>query len=116
MFKAIKIDAAARSVSCIEVDTLESKQAAVGGLLAGAGYLDNDDFVMVDDEGLLKDPKDFVIFKGFHQPFAGNALIVGEADDDDNDTDCKSTVEEISKQIDFLDIHEMRLLADLGLI
>lgn len=112
--RAIRIDAENRSLSYIDVDTLESKQAVVGGLLAGTGYFDNNDFMMVDDEGLLKNPMYFFVCDGFHQPFAGNGLVVGTSEvegSEGEDIDCVTTIEELSKQIVFMDVYEMQLYA-----
>ena len=105
--KAIKIDAESRCISIIDVETLEDKRAVVGGLLAGCGYMANNDFLMVDDEGLLKNPKYFFRIAGYRQSFAGNGILVGTTEDGD-EQDVQTTVKELAEMTDFLDIFEVR--------
>jgi hypothetical protein len=55
----------------------------------------------VDDEGLLHDDiHGCFILDGWITPCVGNAIILGTNDDGES-IDCKSTLEELQKQIKF---------------
>lgn len=79
---AILIDATNRTVTAVDYDdTLEHMYKLIGCDLIDTVYLDDKGTVaFVDDEGLLKDPDDFWLWKPFGehaQAFAGNALVLG---------------------------------------
>lgn len=65
------------------------------------------DAIFVDDEGLLKDPKHFFVWKGYPQPLAGKGLILGTNDEGDS-VDVVTTVDEVKKRVSFR--HDIRLL------
>ena len=56
--------------------------------------------VYVDDEGLLKDPKEFFMIPGYHQWLAGNGLILG-VDESGESVDTTLTVEQVEQVIKF---------------
>lgn len=93
----------------IEGDTLKYMQHAVGGLITiGVILNDQNDTIMVDDEGLLKSPQHFFEYEGAHQPFAGNGIIVG-CDDMGDTVDCGITLEEAKSKIKFMSLKQIRL-------
>src|SRR5512143_3417531 len=59
------------------------------------------DAIFVDDEGLLKNPKRFFVWKGYPQPLAGKGLILG-TDDEGNSVDAVATVDEVKKRVSFV--------------
>ena len=76
--KAIKIDAENRKVEEIEINNLIDMQKAVGGFIqVGYGFPDTPDVIFVDEEGLLKEPKNFFALDGQTEILAGNGLILG---------------------------------------
>jgi hypothetical protein len=105
--KAIHIDAENKRVLPIEIGSLEDMQKAVGGYIETAARFKQGDYLFVDEEGLLK-PVKFgfgIQFPGTGDAgiYAGNGLITGPADEDGNETDTTITIEEIEKQIEFLE-------------
>jgi len=76
--KAIKIDAENRKVEEIEINNLVDMQEAVGGFIqVGYGFPDTPDVIYVDEEGLLKEPKNFFALDGQTEILAGNGLVIG---------------------------------------
>ena len=101
--RAIHIDATLRTVTEIDVPAhtepanaqLLALQKAVGGLIELVARLPNGDCVFVDEEGKLKKPRHFFWLAGAREPFAGNAIVVGDADRNGDITPAKSTVDEM---------------------
>jgi hypothetical protein len=81
--KAIWINAESRSMELVEYQGLADLQRMVGGYIEVAHRFGNGDILFVDEEGLGKDPKAWIIVIGAHQPFAGNGVITGGIEDDD---------------------------------
>lgn len=112
--KMILIDSEAREVKQITLEEdantplFKAMQRQVDGLLAMATYLPNNDCVMVNDEGLFKF-RNFFILKDYAQPLAGNGLVVG-TDNEGETVDAVSTVEDIEKSVQFIDIDKLKLL------
>lgn len=110
--RAIKIDSKKRTVTEIEIDpqeTLQDMQAAVGGCIQVAVEFPNGDVIMVNEEGLVGEQNEFFYHTDGHQPFAGDGIVVG--DDGEGETAaCKSTLEELKKDIHFVDAYEVSLL------
>lgn len=87
--RAILIDPVAKTVSEVEyngdyrqIDVLLSdKDNGLNVDCFTVVSIDDDDDIFVDDEGLLKDPKHFFVWKGYGQPLAGRGLILGHRGD-----------------------------------
>lgn len=87
--RAIKIDAHAQTVTEIELKDYDWRtQAAAIGF--GCEYIElisyvnqEDDVLMGDEEALFKEGQAFFWWKGYPQPLAGNAIIVGTNDEGD---------------------------------
>ncbi len=102
--RAYKIDVVARQVSEIAIDDasrLKSMQAFVGGYVAQALRLDDDNLIYVNDEGLFEADAAFFAVPGGHQPFAGNGLVVG-TDEDGASVSPTIGIEEVRSRIVFL--------------
>ena len=107
-FKAFKIDSKAKTVTEIEVSGLDDMQAVVGGLIEQAHAFDNGDSIFVNEEGLLNDEADeFFLFKGAHQPFAGNGLVIGCDLETGDSASVKSAFSEIASQVQFMNRAEI---------
>lgn len=62
---------------------------------------DNGDFLVMDDEGLLKESNYFWHFKGATQVLAGKAIIVGPETEDGDILPVRSSVEEVAEWVLF---------------
>ena len=120
--KAILIDSVERTVRSVEVDgSLDSLYASLSSQpqynveLVDRVVVDDNNLVWVDDEGLLKEPQHFFIWKGTERtvPLAGLGLVLGTTEDGES-CDTTLTVEEVRSQIDFADIREVRARAQAG--
>ncbi len=80
-----------------------------------ASYLDKEDAIFVDDEGLMNGTDVFFTFEGAHQPFAGNGLIMG-CDDMGESVDCKVDIDEVKNKVKFYDRYELSLGMAMGTI
>lgn len=110
--KAILIDPVTRTVTTVEHDgTLDSTYNLLGcSMIESPVRYENGDAMYCDEEAWLN--VDENPLAGFKYPdylygILGKALIVGSNDEGEDD-DCKSTVEEIAKDITWLDDAEMR--------
>lgn len=72
-------------------------------IFTSAGYLENGDAVLVDDEGLITMVDDSIITKMRHypQPLVGNIMIIGMNRKTGEGQDVVSTREEIVDQIEW---------------
>lgn len=59
--------------------------------------IDTGDTIYVDDEGLLKDPEFFFVWRDYPQPLAGRALILG-SDDEGETQSAKITLDEVRRR------------------
>jgi len=112
--RAVHIDAENRTVKAIEHKTLADLQNLVGGLIETAHWLPRGDVVFVDEEGLLKDCRNFFLINGAHQPFAGSAVVVGPADHNGDSLDVTYTADEIMGLVTFMTIDQIRALYATG--
>jgi len=78
-----------------------------------ASYLDKQDAIFVDDEGLMKEQDNFFTYEGAHQPFAGNGLIMG-CDDEGESEDCKISFAEVKDKVKFYDRYELAMAMAFG--
>lgn len=62
--------------------------------------LDDGDGMYIDDEGLFKDEQAFFLHKGYGQPLAGKALVLG-CDDEGNSTSPRCTLKDLQQQVQF---------------
>jgi len=106
--RALKIDVTTQSITEITLkdNILESMQNVVGGLITTASYLENNDCILVDDEGLMKPIFGAFEIENCYQPFIGNAVIVG-TDNDGNTIDAKSDIDNVKKIVTFLTGEEL---------
>jgi hypothetical protein len=99
--KAIKIDAITQTVSEITIDIWSEIAPAIGCDLFDCVCLSPTETLYCDDEGLLKNPEHFIQIRGYPQPLAGSALILG-SDEEGESVDTKLTIEQVQKMVTFL--------------
>jgi len=109
--KAILIDAVEKIVREVEYDgDLETAYRLLRCGLVDVVYVDEGNVMFVDDEGLLTAESDdspfFVLLNEW--TFAGSGLIVGEADDDGDETPCTVDAEEVLASVVFATRKELR--------
>lgn len=109
--RAILIDATkqeVRETSLEKQNTLAGMYKEIGcDLVTAAVILENEDTLLVDDEGLLKDPFSFFIFDGFHSPLAGNGILIGTNPESGETIDAKYSVEEIRRRVTFFNANQI---------
>ena len=103
MKRVIHIDTKNRKITETEVEGLPGMQKLVGGRIECAGQLPNGDEVFVNEEGLFEDKAPFFDI-GLHQPFAGNAFVIGPLDSRGNSTSVQSNVGMISLLVKWLGV------------
>jgi len=105
--RAILINSTEKTITEVDYDgNYRSIYTHIGCDLFDLVYVDGGS-MFVDDEGLLKNPQHFFMWKGMGQPLAGNALILGESDDDGESTECKLSLWDIMSQVVFMDREEV---------
>lgn len=90
---------------------LKEFQDLVGGNIETAHIIDENHRIFVNEEGLFEPDRHYFYYKGAHQPFAGNGIIVTE-----NNEDVSFTVDEVFEKINFLNEQEIKpFLKKMGL-
>ena len=95
--RAIKIDSGLMVLIEIDVNTLEDMQKAVGGYIETAHHFPNGDTLFVNEDGVNGNSYSdkFIVVQGAHQPFAGDGLIVGRADENGDTTPAVSLIPDL---------------------
>ena len=106
--RAILINSYTQKVTEIELgeDTLVELQRHVSGYIEVATDLPNGDTIFVDEEGLMKGPTNFFTYRGAHQPFAGNGVVVG-IDKGGNTAAAKTSLKTVLENVNFLTREEV---------
>jgi Domain of unknown function (DUF3846) len=100
--RAILIDPVERTITEVEHDgNYKSIYPQLGCDLFTCVYLENDDAIFVDDEGLLKGGQHFFKVNTYPQPLAGRGLILG-CDADGETVGATISLAEITERITFL--------------
>lgn len=98
--KVIIINTQERKIEEKEIEgTLEDFQAVVGGYITAVNITDTDCFY-VNDEGLFDPTLEWFEFKGAHQPFKGNGVVVG-TDEEGETISPAITIDEIKEAVSF---------------
>lgn len=111
--KAILIDAVNREVRDIVIHEnepfLEQAYDHINCDMIEPVYFDEEskNVGYVDEEGMLKQPKNFFTIKGGYQPYAGNCLIIGD-DGEGGNADTTLTADDVRGMVEFMDIHAVR--------
>ncbi len=115
--KAILIDSVNKEVKEIEIGKgiEEMYKFLQCECFTIASYLDKQDAIFVDDEGLMNGTDVFFTYEGAHQPFAGNGLIMG-CDDEGESVDCKISFAEAKDKVKFYSRYELALGIAMGAI
>lgn len=74
--------------------------------------LDNKNDIYVDDNGVLSITPDTKFFKheDYHQPIAGNGLVMGFDFESGDSVDTTITVKNLKSKITFMTLHEVQTL------
>jgi hypothetical protein len=115
--KAILIDSINKEVKEVEISKgMDEMYKFLNCEIFTIGsYLDKQDAIFVDDEGLINGTDVFFTYEGAHQPFAGNGLIMG-CDDEGESEDCKIGFSEVKERVKFYTRHELALGIAMGAI
>lgn len=105
-YDVIFIDSKEKTITTKKCSCLKDLQNLVGGYIETGMRMDNEDDLYVDEEGLLSGPESFFLYKGAHQPFAGNGVVVG-CDEDGDSTDHKTDIETVRASVKFLSKSEL---------
>ena len=109
--RAILINTQTRTVKEVEYNgELEQAYSLLNCRMVEPVYIEKEDCIYVDEEGLysVDDNSVFFTYKGAHQPFCGNGLVVGSDLETGATVGSKNTVEEIRARVDFLSAHQVR--------
>lgn len=103
--RAILIDAIAKTVTEVEMEGESYKEIhrLIGcECFTMAVQLENKDAILVDDEGLLKDPQHFFYVDGWYpMPLAGKGIIVG-SDEEGETVAAKTDLRTVKGRVTFL--------------
>lgn len=99
--RVLFINSEKREITETTVSCLEDMQKLVGGYIERAHIFENGDEVYVNEEGLLLAMNFFFRIRDGHQPFAGNAYVIGQVTPSGNNRSAITTVEELRKQLQF---------------
>lgn len=116
MTKAILIDVNNKTVTEVTVEKdsrgyhLDSMYKHIGCEMVQVVNVGEND-IYVDEEGLLKltPSTNFFMWKGYHEPLAGNGLIMGYDDNTGENVDTTLTVEEVKNNIKFMTHYDVAL-------
>lgn len=102
---SVFINAKTQSIEPIETHGLADLQAAVGGRIETACFMDTGDIVYCNEDGLMNPDNDvFVAFidGSASRPLAGSCIVVGPVDKNGNTTDCLYSPEDIDSRVMFM--------------
>jgi hypothetical protein len=100
-----------RNRTVVEIDlvpTLDRLQQIVGGLIEPVEQgLDDEHHCYVNGEGLLDNPHHFFMLTDWHQPLAGNGIILASTEDGD-EAPCRLPLEWVKERVTFMDFAAVR--------
>lgn len=110
--RAIVINAEDRTITETDLDgSLDSLQQIVGGMIESATQgLDGTHHCYVNEEGLLQGPRHFFMFRGGHQPLAGNGVILSLTEDGE-EAPCALSLAWVAERVRFMDLDAVRCWA-----
>lgn len=114
MMRAILIDAAARTITEIDIEKgadsgAHALERAIGcDIFQMAMNYPNGDVLYVDEEGLLKPAPHWFRVRSGHQAFAGNGVLLG-SDNQGESVDVKTTLDDLRATVTFMSLHEIRV-------
>lgn len=104
--QAILIDPFRRNISYVDISENNSMQDFYRHLHCDicevAAYINNEnDCLLVDEEGLFKETQEFFVWTGMNNPLAGYGLITG-TDGDGNTVAPTITIKEVEEKVIFI--------------
>lgn len=98
---AYLIDPFARTVTAVEHNgDYQEIYKFIGASTFDIARLNDGDGIFVDDDGLSKHDQAFFLHKGYGQPLAGKALVLG-CDDEGDSVSPRCTLEDLRQQVQF---------------
>ena len=99
--KAFFIDSLNHTITETTIASWKEIAPKIGCKMFTCVGVEDDDTLYVDDEGLLTQPEAFFLYKGYVQPLAGNAVVLG-TDEQGLSVDPKMTLDDLKKRVTFL--------------
>ena len=118
MKKGILIDVEKREIKEVVIeDTLDSIYEQIKCDTFDCVQIHEENDVYVDDNGLfsLTPYSKFFHYKTYPQPICGNGLILGIDHESGESIDTTLTIEEVKKNVKFMDIYEVQHLSKMGM-
>ena len=111
--KGILINPKAETITECFIDTIKGLDDYYSQLECQTfdiAHIGNGHDVYIDDEGLLSIQHDtkFFSIEGYHQPLAGNGIVMGFEAETGNTIDCTLTLDEIKARVKFHTLNEVR--------
>jgi hypothetical protein len=114
MYKAYRINVKDRKFSEVQIGNYKDIYPHLGECVSlfQCVNVGKGDALYVDEEGLLKPQEHFFMYKGYPQPLAGNALLIGTGSKGESRAP-KMSLEALKKNILFMDRNDVGLWASL---
>lgn len=101
MMQAILIDPFTETIEAVDYSgDWRDISTLLGCDLFATVYIDDEDTLYIDDEGLYVEDQRYFKWKGYPQPLAGRGLVLGCTPDGDS-TDSYKTVSEIQDMVEW---------------
>jgi len=99
MKKGILINAEDRTITEVEVN--DNIAELIGVRTFACVDITETETAFVDEEGLLNSPQHFITLEGYHDPLAGNALILGFEYETAESVDTRLSLAEVKRLVKF---------------
>lgn len=101
--RVVVIDTQNRKIYESEISTLKDMQKIVSGYVERGFTLENGDEVYVNEDGLNDETLKAFYIEGAHQPFAGNAFVIGKVTSSGNNRAAQSSVKEVINRVRWIE-------------
>lgn len=114
--KGYLIDPEAKTVTHVNYDLatgIDGIYKLIGADPFAVVQIEKRDAIYVDDEGLLRNPRYFFKYLGYHQPLAGKGLVLGTNEEGDT-VSAKIKYEDLKKRVSFLELSVQDMVVTSG--